>query len=70
MVCYKCGENAMGVCRFCGRGVCSKDHTNMPIILAVYVGEAETPKTIVVGDALWCGRCKPQPEPIPMPEIY
>jgi hypothetical protein len=42
----------------------------MPIILAVYVGRAQTPKTIVVADALWCGVCKPQPEPIPMPEIY
>ncbi|MEM7033599.1 MAG: hypothetical protein AAF629_28885 [Chloroflexota bacterium] len=42
----------------------------MPFILSVYLGEGETPKAIVVADALWCGSCKPQPEPIPMPEIY
>lgn len=70
MVCYQCNITAVGVCKFCGRGVCHDCHSKMPFILAVYVGENETPKTIVVADALWCGQCKPQPEPIPMPEIY
>jgi hypothetical protein len=28
------------------------------------------PKAIVVADALFCGVCKPQPEPIEMPELY
>lgn len=70
MQCHKCGQAAIGVCKFCGRAICSDCYTNMPIILSVYVGEAEIPKTIVVADALWCGTCKPQPEPIPMPEIY
>jgi hypothetical protein len=70
MQCHKCDQAAIGVCKFCGRAICGDCYTNMPIILSVYVGEAETPKTIVVADALWCGTCKPQPEPIPMPEIY
>ncbi len=70
MVCNQCGETAMGVCKFCGRAVCADHHSAMPIILSVYVGEMDTPKTIVVGDALFCGVCKPQPEPISMPEIY
>jgi hypothetical protein len=70
MVCHQCSQTAMGVCKFCGRGVCANHYSQMPIILAVYVGRAQTPKTIVVADALWCGVCKPQPEPIPMPEIY
>jgi hypothetical protein len=42
----------------------------MPYPIAVYVGEENTPKMIVVADALICGLCNPQPEPIPMPEIY
>ncbi|MFQ6015460.1 MAG: hypothetical protein ACE5NP_08460 [Anaerolineae bacterium] len=42
----------------------------MPFILTVYVGEHQTPKAVVVADALFCGVCKPQPEPIEMPEIY
>jgi hypothetical protein len=42
----------------------------MPYIITIYVGEANTPKAIVVSDSLWCGVCKPQPEPVEMPEIY
>ncbi|MCX6046247.1 MAG: hypothetical protein NT075_14135 [Chloroflexi bacterium] len=42
----------------------------MPYIITIYVGEQNVPKAIVVGDALWCNVCKPQPEPIEMPEIY
>jgi hypothetical protein len=36
----------------------------------VYVGRDNMPKMIVVADALICGQCHPQPEPIEMPEIY
>jgi len=42
----------------------------MPFILTIYVGEHQIPKAVVVADALYCGTCKPQPEPIEMPEIY
>lgn len=72
MVCHTedCDSSAIGICKFCGRGVCDQHHSTMPFILTVYVGEHQTPKAIVVADALWCATCKPQPEPIPMPEIY
>ncbi|MDX1523313.1 MAG: hypothetical protein R3264_16940 [Anaerolineae bacterium] len=70
MKCHKCENQAMGVCRFCGRAVCDDCYNEMPFILTVYVGEHETPKAVVVADSLWCGTCRPQPEPIPMPEIY
>lgn len=70
MVCHQCKDPAIGICKFCGRAVCPKHHHNMPIILAAFLGRDNTPKTIVVADALWCGVCKPQPEPIPMPEIF
>ncbi|HEX2922880.1 MAG TPA: hypothetical protein VHS28_02490 [Chloroflexota bacterium] len=42
----------------------------MPYIITIYVGEKSTPESIVVADALFCGVCKPQPEPIEMPELY
>ena len=69
MECWECGRSAQGVGRFCDRAVC-RDHANeMPFVLTVYVGEKQTPKAVVVGDALSCGQCKPQPEPIAMPEL-
>lgn len=70
MRCHSCGGEPIGVCRFCGRAVCDDCHSQMPFVLTVYVGEAKIPKAIVVADALWCGACRPEPEPIPMPEIY
>jgi hypothetical protein len=70
MKCWICSENASGVCRFCGRGVC-KDHAKeKPFIFTVYEGPTTTkPKALVETDALWCGTCKPYPEPIEMEEI-
>jgi hypothetical protein len=41
----------------------------MPFIITIYVGEKKTPKAIVVADTFYCGICKPQPEPIDMPEL-
>jgi hypothetical protein len=41
-----------------------------PFILTIFVGQNETPKAVVVADALYCGVCKPEPEPVDMPEIY
>jgi len=42
----------------------------MPNVITIYVGEGNTPKAVVVAEALFCGVCKPQPEPIEMPELY
>lgn len=70
MNCFHCEEPARGVCNFCGRALCKEHMKNMPAILTIYVGEANVPKAVVVSDALFCGVCKPQPEPIEMPELY
>ena len=70
MRCHKCGGEAMGVCRFCGRAVCEQHHGPMPFIISLYVGDGDVPKAIVVADVLWCRSCRPQPEPIEMPELY
>jgi hypothetical protein len=68
--CHKCGADAIGVCRFCGRAVCHDHYRPMPYVLTVYSGENGVPKAVVVADVLFCGTCRPQPEPIPMPELF
>jgi hypothetical protein len=70
MKCFHCDEAARGVCSFCGRALCKEYMKKMPAILTVYVGEGNMSKAAVVADALYCGACKPQPEPIGMPELY
>jgi hypothetical protein len=70
MKCFHCEQEARGVCIFCGRAPCNEHMKTMPAILTIYVGEANTPKAVVESDALYCGVCKPQPEPIEMPELY
>ena len=32
----------------------------MPYIATIFVGASNTPKAVVVADALWCGVCKPE----------
>lgn len=70
MLCWQCSSSAHGICRFCGRALCREHAQTMPYVLTVYVGEHQTPKAVVVSDVLFCGLCKPQPEPIAMPELY
>jgi hypothetical protein len=70
MVCFQCDEQARGVCIFCGRAMCKTHMKKSPAIISIFVGEGNTPKAVVVSDALFCGLCKPQPEPVEMPELY
>ncbi|HQZ71780.1 MAG: hypothetical protein ACH37Z_14405 [Anaerolineae bacterium] len=70
MRCFKCRAEPMGICQFCGRAVCEDCHGPMPFILTIFTGRNDIPKAVVTADALWCGTCRPQPEPIPMPELY
>ena len=71
MQCFFDDNAARGTCRFCGRAVCHEHASKrMPYIASLFVGARNTPKAIVVNDALWCGTCKPEPQPVAMPEIY
>lgn len=71
MKCIHCENEARGICRFCGRALCNAHmRETLPYIVTIFVGEGNTPKAVVVADALWCGFCKPQPEPVEMPELY
>ena len=68
MDCWHCRRTAVGVCRFCGRGVC-EDHANTePFILQLFRGSGST-QALVVEDALRCGGCTLRPDPIPLPEL-
>jgi hypothetical protein len=67
--CIRCEEPAQAVCRFCGRMVCKNHIEEMNYIITVFVGAEKVHKSLVVADAVWCGICKPQPEPIEMPYL-
>jgi len=69
MNCCICGEPANGICRFCGRALCGEHFQTKSIFLAIYVTDDGVPKAIAVRDVLFCGKCKPQPSPLSMPEL-
>ena len=70
MDCWVCRRTALGVCRFCGRGIC-QDHARFhPYIVSLFAPPAEkSVKPLVVEDALFCGVCKPRPDPVDLPEL-
>jgi len=68
--CWVCRKSALGVCRFCGRGVCQDHARFLPYILQLYTSRATaTPKALVVDDALHCGVCAPRPDPVELNEL-
>ncbi len=69
MRCSRCDKPAQAICRFCGRAVCNNHIQKMNYIITVYVAPGQPPKSLVVADAVFCGLCKPQPEPIEMPYL-
>lgn len=66
MNCWHCDRPAHGVCRFCGRAVCREHAQKMSYILEIYGGQSaqEGYKGLVVPDAVYCGVCKPQDDPV------
>jgi hypothetical protein len=70
MDCWICKRTALGVCRFCGRGICEEHARFHPYILDLYTAHSkDVVRALVVDDALHCGVCKPRPEPIDVPEL-
>ena len=69
MKCCRCDKQAEAICRFCGRAVCGAHIQPMNYIITVYVGKKGVPRSLVVADAVFCGICKPQPEPIDTPYL-
>lgn len=68
MDCWHCRRTAVGVCRFCGRGICEDHVQTKPFILELFKTNGVT-RSLVVEDALSCGACTPRPEPIELPEL-
>jgi hypothetical protein len=66
--CWHCRRNAVGTCRFCGRGICEDHAETQPFVLELFRGKEHT-RALVVEDALWCGACSPRPDPIDLPEL-
>jgi hypothetical protein len=66
--CWHCHRNAIGTCRFCGRGICENHVQTRPFIIDVLTNQTPT-RAIVVEDALHCGACHPRPDPIELPEL-
>ena len=67
MKCIHCSKEAQAVCRFCGRAVCGEHIQNLNYIAAVYTSAQQRPQALVIADAVYCGICKPQPEPLDAP---
>jgi len=70
MLCWHCEKPAHAVCYFCGRAVCKEHAQVMPAFITMFLAGNQTPKGLAVADVIWCGLCQPQPESIPMPELY
>lgn len=70
MKCWFCEEDGRAVCYFCGRVVCKDHASKMSAFLTMFLAGDNTPKGLAVANVIWCGECEPQPEPIPMPELY
>ena len=66
--CWHCRRNAVGSCRFCGRGICEDHAETQPFVLELFRGKEST-RALVVEDALWCGACTPRPDPVDLPEL-
>lgn len=70
MKCIRCDKQAEAVCRFCGRAVCSTHLQTLNYIVTVYTSATkQVTKALVVADAVFCGLCKPQPEPLETPYL-
>ena len=68
MKCCQCEQTAEAICRFCGRAVCSEHIQPLNYIVTVYPsGEKGAPRALVVSNAVYCGVCTPQPEPVEAP---
>ncbi len=69
MDCFTCRRTAVGVCRFCGRGICENHAETHPFILEAFKSPGKVTKVLVVEDALYCGTCTPRPDPLELPEV-
>jgi hypothetical protein len=58
----------MGMCRFCGRATCDEHTGTRPFVLGV-LDDRIPVRALMVEDALHCGRCIVNPEPVELPGL-
>ena len=63
MRCWVCGATAEGICRLCGRAICKPHARTHPYLFEVWPTAAGL-RALGIDDALWCGVCRPRPDPI------
>lgn len=66
--CVLCDKTPRAICQFCGRFVCQDHATLYPYLMSVFIDNG-VPKVFTVPDAIWCTVCRPQPEPIEIPDF-
>jgi hypothetical protein len=49
--------------------VCKEHVEDLPRILAIFSNSQGKHEALVVGDAVWCGVCKPKEDPVELPEL-
>jgi len=69
MNCWHCDRPAHATCQFCGRAVCREHVQSLPRIVALFRNDEGEQKALVVGDAVWCGVCKPKEDPVDLPKL-
>jgi hypothetical protein len=69
MNCWHCRLTAVGTCRFCGRGLCEDHLQTQPYVLTLDRTRDGVSRALVVEDALYCGACRPRPDPVELPEL-
>lgn len=68
MDCWHCRKTAVGSCRFCGRGICADHVETLPYVIDLFK-PGDVTQALIVEDALYCGACKPRPDPLSLPEL-
>lgn len=63
MNCWVCNITGHAICRFCGRCVCKEHASTMPYLLQAFVTSRGL-EGLAVDEAIACGICRPQPEPV------
>ena len=63
MKCIECEEEAVAICKFCGRAVC-KEHIKAKEFVSGYTSWggafSSTENAVRIKDAVWCGICHPE----------
>jgi hypothetical protein len=69
MNCWHCQLVAVGTCRFCGRALCENHVQTKPFVMTLDRTKEGISRVLVVEDALYCGVCRPRPDPVELPEL-